>query len=53
MLVDHGVRLVKLFLHVSGGEQLRRLRERVVTSTKHWKISAEDLLNRARRPDYL
>ena len=53
MLVDDGVRLVKLFLHISGGEQLRRLRERIVTPTKHWKISAEDVLNRARRPDYL
>jgi AMP-polyphosphate phosphotransferase len=53
MLVDDGVRLVKLFLHISGGEQLRRLREGIVTPTKHWKISTEDVLNRARRPDYL
>jgi polyphosphate kinase 2 (PPK2 family) len=52
-LVDDGVRLVKLFLHISGGEQLRRLRERIVTPTKHWKIGAEDVLNRARRADYL
>jgi AMP-polyphosphate phosphotransferase len=53
MLVDDGVRLVKLFLHISGEEQLRRLRERVVTPTKHWKISAADILNRVRRADYL
>jgi AMP-polyphosphate phosphotransferase len=53
MLVDDGVRLVKLFLHISGEEQLRRFRERIVTPTKHWKISAEDILNRARRADYL
>ena len=53
MLVDDGVRLVKLFMHISSDEQLRRFRERVVTPTKHWKISAEDILNRARRQDYL
>ena len=53
MLVDDGVRLVKLFLHISGEEQLRRFRERVVTPTKHWKISAEDIRNRSRRRDYL
>jgi AMP-polyphosphate phosphotransferase len=53
MLVDDGVSLVKLFLHISGEEQLRRFRERIVTPTKHWKISAEDIFNRARRADYL
>ena len=42
-----------LFMHISGKEQLRRFRERVVTPTKHWKISAEDILNRAHRSDYL
>ena len=53
MLVDDGIRLVKLFLHISDGEQLRRFRERVTTPTKRWKISAEDIRNRARRRDYL
>jgi AMP-polyphosphate phosphotransferase len=53
MLVDDGVRLVKLFLHISDEEQLRRFRERITTPTKHWKISAEDIRNRARRRDYL
>ena len=53
MLVDDGVRLVKLFMHISGEEQLRRFRERIATPAKHWKISAEDILNRARRSDYL
>jgi len=53
MLVDDGVRLVKLFLHISDKEQLRRFRERIETPTKHWKISAEDIRNRARRSDYL
>src|SRR6516225_995772 len=53
MLVDDGVRLVKLFLHISDGEQLRRFRERVTTPTKRWKMSAEDIRNRARRREYL
>ena len=53
MLVDDGVRLVKLFLHISGDEQLRRFRDRILTPTKHWKISAEDIRNRALRAEYL
>ena len=35
------------------GEQLRRFRERIETPTKHWKISPDDIRNRARRRDYL
>lgn len=53
MLVDDGVRLVKLFLHISGDEQLRRFRDRILTPTKHWKISPEDIRNRALRAEYL
>ena len=29
-----------------------RFRERIITPTKHWKITAEDIRNRARRRDY-
>ena len=53
MLVDDGICLVKLFLHISSEEQLRRFRERITTPTKHWKIGAEDIRNRAYRGDYL
>src|SRR6516165_5161435 len=53
MLVGDGVRLVKLFLHTSDGEQLRRFQERIATPTKRWKMSAEDIRNRAHRIDYL
>jgi polyphosphate kinase 2 (PPK2 family) len=38
---------------MSDEEQLRRFRERVITSTKHWKMTAEDIRNRARRGEYL
>jgi AMP-polyphosphate phosphotransferase len=53
MLVDDGIRLVKLFLHISDEEQLRRFRERIETPTKHWKMTPDDIRNRARRRDYL
>ena len=53
MLVDEGVRLIKLFLHTSDAEHLRRFQERIATPTKRWKMSAEDIRNRAHRRDYL
>src|SRR5262249_51882895 len=37
----------------SDEEQLRRFRERITTPTKHWKITPEDIRNRARRRNYL
>ena len=53
MLVDDGIRLVKIFLHVSAEEQLKRLGERIVDPLKHWKIEADDIRNFHRRADYL
>jgi AMP-polyphosphate phosphotransferase len=50
MLVADGIRLVKLFLHISDQERLRR---RVVTPTKQWKMTVEDIRNRARRRDHV
>jgi len=52
-LADDGIRLVKLFLHISDVEQLRRFRERITTPTKRWKMTPDDIRNRARRRDYL
>lgn len=51
-LVDSGIRLVKLFLHVTAEEQDRRLIERLENPWKRWKTGADDYRNRARRPDY-
>jgi AMP-polyphosphate phosphotransferase len=51
-LVDSGVRLVKLFLHITADEQVRRFRDRLVDPVKRWKLSYEDFRNRARRSDY-
>jgi AMP-polyphosphate phosphotransferase len=52
MLVDSGVRLVKLFLHITPQEQLRRFRDRLIDPLKRWKLSYEDFRNRARWSDY-
>lgn len=46
---DDGVRLVKLFLHISAEEQLRRFAERIAIPIKRWKINTEDFRNRAPR----
>lgn len=53
MLVEDGIRVVKLFMHLSAREQKRRLRERIEDPRKHWKINLEDLRNFERRADYL
>ncbi len=52
MLTDDGVRIVKLFLHITGEEQLKRFIERLRNPYKRWKLGPEDLRNRARRKDY-
>jgi polyphosphate kinase 2 (PPK2 family) len=52
MLVDSGVRLVKLFLHITPNEQARRFRDRLINPVKRWKLSYEDFRNRARWSEY-
>src|SRR6516164_6602795 len=52
MLVDSGIRLVKLFLHITPDEQVRRFRDRLINPLKRWKLSYEDFRNRARWTDY-
>jgi polyphosphate kinase 2 (PPK2 family) len=52
MLIDSGIRLVKLFLHITPDEQERRFRERLLNPLKRWKLSFEDFRNRARWSDY-
>ena len=53
ILLDSGVRLVKLFLHITPDEQLRRFRNRLIDPVKRWKLSYEDFRNRARWSDYV
>lgn len=52
MIVDDGVRLVKLFFHISPDEQLHRFEERLRDPMKRWKLSYEDFRNRRRWEDY-
>jgi polyphosphate kinase 2 (PPK2 family) len=52
MLDDDGLRLVKIFLHITPEEQLARFRARFNDPLKRWKLSVEDLRNRARWADY-
>ena len=52
MLADDGIRLVKIFLQITPEEQLVRFRSRLRDPLKRWKLSREDLRNRARWPDY-
>jgi polyphosphate kinase 2 (PPK2 family) len=52
MIVDDGVRLVKLFFHISPDEQLARFEDRLRNPLKRWKLSYEDFRNRRRWDDY-
>jgi polyphosphate:AMP phosphotransferase len=47
-LVDHGIVVVKYWMHVSKEEQLRRFREREKAAYKRWKLTDEDWRNRKR-----
>ena len=52
MLIDDGARIVKIFLHVSPEEQLKRFEQRLNHPLKRWKLTYEDFRNRDRRPQY-
>jgi polyphosphate kinase 2 (PPK2 family) len=51
-LATEGAVLVKLWLHVSEEEQLRRFRARQRDPLKRWKLTGEDWRNLSRRADY-
>ncbi len=52
-LADHGIVLVKFWLHLGQEEQLRRFEERRETPYKQYKITDEDWRNRARWDAYV
>jgi PPK2 family polyphosphate:nucleotide phosphotransferase len=52
MLGENGVTLLKLFLHVSRDEQVRRFRKRLDKPDKRWKFDPGDLDDRALWDDY-
>jgi len=51
-LVDHGVVLMKFWLHISFDEQLRRFREREQVEHKRHKLTEEDWRNREKWSEY-
>jgi len=52
MLSDEGVTILKFFLHISKGEQKRRLEDRLKDRDKNWKFSHNDVTERQRWDDY-
>lgn len=51
-LRDDGVRIVKLFMHISPEEQLKRFEERLNNPLKRWKLTEEDIRNREKWNEY-
>lgn len=51
-LVEHGIALLKFWLHIDPDEQQRRFSEREKTGYKKYKITADDYRNRQKRPAY-
>jgi len=51
-LVNHGIVLIKFWLHISPEEQLRRFKEREELSWKQYKITEEDWRNREKWNEY-
>jgi PPK2 family polyphosphate:nucleotide phosphotransferase len=51
-LAENDVTILKFFLHISGEEQRRRLRERLQDPRKNWKFNPGDLKERERWDDY-
>lgn len=52
-LSDNGVRIIKLFMHISSDEQRQRFKERLHNPFKRWKLTEEDLHNRQQRSAYI
>jgi polyphosphate kinase 2 (PPK2 family) len=52
-MVDDGIRVVKIFLHISKEEQRRQLIQRMRDPLKRWKLSYDDFRNRNRWSDYV
>ncbi|MEA2094639.1 MAG: polyphosphate kinase [Pseudomonadota bacterium] len=51
-LMDHGIVLMKYWVHISKDEQLARFKAREQTPHKRWKLTEEDWRNREKWDDY-
>lgn len=53
MLAETGTTILKFYLHISKGEQKKRLEARRDTPEKQWKLLPDDLAVRAQWDDYM
>jgi polyphosphate:AMP phosphotransferase len=51
-LIEHGIVLLKFWMHISKDEQLRRFKHREETPHKRWKLCDEDWRNREKWDEY-
>ncbi len=51
-LAEHGIAIVKFWVHITPEEQLARFKAREQTPYKRWKLTDEDWRNRERWPAY-
>jgi PPK2 family polyphosphate:nucleotide phosphotransferase len=51
-LAANGTHIIKFFLHIDKGEQLRRFKKRIDDPARHWKISESDYSERELWDDY-
>jgi len=51
-LAEEGAIIVKLWLHISSKEQLKRFESRAADPLKTWKLTPDDWENRSKRPEY-
>jgi AMP-polyphosphate phosphotransferase len=52
MLTEEGMVLVKLWLHISSAEQLKRFEQRANDPLRTWKLTDDDWRNRSKRRQY-
>jgi AMP-polyphosphate phosphotransferase len=52
LLIDDGIKIVKIYLRISKKEQMQRFEDRLRDPYKQWKITEEDIRNRAKWNDY-
>jgi polyphosphate kinase 2 (PPK2 family) len=53
VLADEGMVLIKLWMHISDREQLKRFEARAADPLKSWKLTDDDWGNRGRREAYV
>lgn len=52
MIVDSGIKLIKLYFSVSDKEQIMRLQQRENNPLKNWKLSELDYISHQKWPEY-